>query len=395
VTIGLLTKTLNEEQGIEEYKDVTVVRGPACHHKGVLGYGNINGGVVFIGISPARHEVTKSRRPLTGPSGEMLNACLTALDLSRSDYYCTNLVCTWMDEPDESSILSCRARLEHELRVIKPKLIVLLGTIVTEYFTGRKFGKVRGAVQWNTDYDCYVMGTYHPSAIIRSMGDYGSSKDDKASKMIYDFIRDLKKIPDVVKWEVGAPEAQIRYRVVNSIEQAQNVLDNLPRDIPVAIDVETTYGKDDEEVEVFSTDLLCVGVGTDTFAWIFTPSALYTKDGMPALTWPDLCWTMHNSIFDSQVMKLKLDAWLTIREDTMLQSYSLDERSGVHRLKPLTREYLGAGFYEDDRFYGKLKLYEVSKDLLYEYNAKRRSVHCSSLCKVQGTTDRRQCSWLL
>jgi uracil-DNA glycosylase family 4 len=360
-------------KGVDEYKDVSVIQGPTCHYNCVRSYGSMSSGVVFVGISPARDEVTRSKRPLTGPSGELLNASLSALGMDRKDYYCTNLVCTWMDDPTTDDISQCSERLDFELKTLKPKFIVLLGKLVGEHFTGRPFGKVRGAVQWSEEYNAYVMVTYHPSAILRSMQDYGSSKDSKASVMIYDFIRDIRKLQDVVNWAPSAPEAQVRYRVVTAISDAQNVLDNLPRheDFPIALDVETTYNKDNEEVEVFKDDLLCVGVGSENFCWVFTPSALYDSEGTPALNWPTgIWWTMHNSIFDSQVMRRKLGVWTEIKEDTMLQSYSLDERSGVHKLKLLAREYLAAGFYEDDRFYGKMKLDEIPKPMLYEYNAK-------------------------
>lgn len=370
------------DRGVDEYKNVSVIRGPSCHTNCVRSYGSMRGGVVFVGISPAKDETLRTGRPLTGPSGEMLNACLEAIELHRYNYYCTNLVCEWMDDPSDSDIAKCDQRLKHELLNLRPKLIVLLGKLVVEEFTERPFASIRGAVQWSDFYNAYVMGTYHPSAILRSMGDYGSSKDDKASEMIYDFIRDLRKIPQVVEWEPGAPESKIRYRVVTTNDDAQNVLDNLPRseDFPISIDAETTYGKDDEEVEVFKDDVLCMGVGSENFAWVFTPSALYREDGTPALVWPPCHWVMHNSIFDSQVVRRKLGQWITIKEDTMLQSYSLDERQGVHRLKKLAREYLGVGFYEEVRYdnwknqkpgkaKGEKRIEDTPKHLLYEYNA--------------------------
>lgn len=361
------------EKGVDEYANVPVIRGPECHSGGVRSYGSMASGTVFIGISPAKDETTRSKRPLTGPSGELLNACLSAVGLDRSQVYCTNLVCEWMNEPKAVDIAVCSHRLRAELLELKPKLIVLLGKIVVEEFTGRKFGKVRGSVQWNDEYNCYVMSTYHPSAILHSMSEYGSAKDSKASSFIADFLRDVYKIHDILKWAPEAPQSKVQYRVVTATEDAQNVLSNLPRhpDFPIALDVETTYGKDDEEVEVFKDDLLCVGVGSDNFCWVFTPSALYNEAGESALDWPtDIWWTMHNSIFDGQVMIRKLGVRLDIKEDTMLQSYSLDERSGIHKLKTLAREFLAAGFYEDDRFYGKMKLDEIPKSMLYEYNAK-------------------------
>lgn len=368
-------------RGVGDYQRKLVSVGPECHSPGCRGYGVTDKGVMFIGIAPGRDEV-RTGRPLTGPSGQMLNAVLKAVDIDRSDVYCTNLICWWKDEPTKEEADKCNSRLQDEIKSIKPKLIVLLGGIVTEIFTGRKFGKIRGAVQWNEEYNCYVLSTYHPAAILRGMGDYGSSKDDRASVMIYDFVRDLKKINEVLKWEPEAKLAQIQYKVVDNVEEAQNILNRLAenKNQLVALDVETTYGKDDEEVEIYENDVLCVGIGTVDYAWVFKPTALYKDDEKtPTLEWPDLNWVMHNSIFDTQVMRLSLNVWIDVKEDTMLQSYSLDERSGVHRLKTLAREYLSAGFYEDDRFYGKMRLDEIPEEMLYEYNA-RDVIYTARLC---------------
>lgn len=372
------------ERGVDVYKDVSVIQGPLCHNDeySIRSYGAKDAQVMFIGIGPARDETERTKRPLTGPSGELLDDCLTAIGLRRQDMYVTNMSCTWVQNITGETVKSCRSRLELEIQTLKPKFIILLGKDVSEIITGRPFAKVRGAVQWYENWQCYVMGTYHSAAIYRALGEYGSEKDDKASKYIYDFIRDLRKISLVLEWGPGAPEAQIRYRVVDSIEQAQNVLDNLPRseDYPITVDVETDYSKEDEKVEIWQTNLLCVGVGSDNYCWVFTPRALYNEDGTPALNWPpDVWWTMQNAIYDSQVVRLKLGQWINIYEDPMLQSYSLEERSGIHGLKPMAREYLGAGFYEEERYKGKVPLAKLPKEKLYEYNA-RDCIYSTRLC---------------
>lgn len=367
--------------GSGAYQRKLVTVGPECHDPGCRGYGVTDKGIMFIGIAPVKEEM-KTGRPLTGSSGQMLDAVMKAVGLQRSDTYCTNLMCWYKDVPTKEEADKCSARLDQEIFDIKPKIIVLLGSVVTEIFTGRKFGKTRGAVQWSDKYNCYVMSTYHPAAILRGLGERGSTKDDKASVMIYDFVRDLKKINKVLQWEPNAKLAQIDYTVVTTPEHAQEVLNSFSKDELVALDVETTYAKDDEEVEIFEDEILCVGVGNTNHAWVFTPTALYKDDNKtPALEWPDLKWVMHNAIFDTQVMHHYFGVWINVHEDTMLQSYSLDERSGLHRLKTLAREYLSAGFYEDDRFYGKLKLDEIPRELLYEYNAKD-VVYTARLCEM-------------
>lgn len=360
--------------GIKEYEGVPVAVGPICHEGGCRGYGFDGSDIVFIGIAPGRDEV-KTGRPLTGPSGKMFDSILRGVGLDRRQVYCTNLICWYKDDPSPEEAEKCRSRLDQELRDRKPKLIVLLGKIVAEIFTGRDFAKVRGAVQWSDNYNCYILVSNHPAAILHSMDD----QNDKGA--IYDVVRDFRKIPDILKWEPGAPLAQIEYKIVDDPIEAQMVLDGLPRGVPIAIDVETTYSKLDEEVEIFEdkNEIRCLGVGTKDFAWVFTPTALYLPNGASALIWPnDLRWTMQNALFDVQVIRLKLGIWLNICEDTMLQSYSLDERGGkegvkIHGLKQLSREYLAAPFYEE----GKNKTLEN----LYEYNA-RDVVYTARLCDL-------------
>lgn len=375
---------LKERPGIKEYEGALVVKGPDCHSPGITGYGSLDSKIMFIGISPASHEM-RSGRPLTGPSGQVLDRVLSAINLNRKDVYVTNLICWWKNDPSKEEADHCYDRLLTEIKLVQPKLIVFLGTIVSEYFNDRKFGQLRGATFWDDRFNCYVMSAYHPAAILHNMGEQTANKDDKAATMIHDFVRDLKKLPDIVSWIPYAPQSKVDYEVIDNHVEAQRKLDFLYKKYngtnePIALDVETTYAKDDEEVDTFDTQVLCVGVGTSYFAWIFTPKALYKEDGTPALKWPDLHWTMHNSIFDVQIVRKYLGQWLEVKEDTMLQSYSLDERGGVHRLKTLAREYLACGFYEETRFKGKLKLDEIPSELLYEYNAKD-VCYTARLCK--------------
>lgn len=370
------TMTLTTEVGVKEYEGVSITRGPHCHSPGCRGYGSTTSGVVFVGIAPGRDEV-KTGRPLTGPSGALLNNVLEALGYNRQNTYCTNLICWYKDDPSPEEAALCSSRLQNELHALKPKLIVLLGKIVSEIFLGRPFGKVRGAVQWSSEYNCYIMSTYHPAAILRSVGDYGASKDDKSVNFIHDFVRDINKIKYILEWKPEAPQAKIQYKVIDTVEEAQQVLNGLPRNVPVALDVETKYDKDEEETEALEDTLLCVGVGTTDFAWVFTPDALYrtTDEGykISALNWPNLQWICHYGIFDTQIMATRLGVWLTIVEDTLLQSYSLDERKGIHKLKPLTREYLAAPYYEETK--------HESTEKLYEYNA-HDVVYTARLCKI-------------
>lgn len=354
--------------------------GPACHPDpkggmGCRGYGGLESGVVFLGIAPGRDEV-RTGRPFTGPSGQLLDATLRALGLSRDEVYCTNLICWWKDDPTPEEAAKCHPRLVRELKAIKPKIVFLMGKIVTEIITGRTFGKARGAVMWSEELSCYLIPTYHPAAILHGLGQRGTGRDSRGSSFIYDLVRDLRKIHSVIKWSPRSPYAQVSYTVVKSNEEAQAVLDNLPTDgTPVSLDVETASPSIDE-IDVFKDRLLCFAIATRDHSWVFPEE--YARGHR----WPTgVHWTLHNALFDVQVVKRSLGVWLDVKEDTMLMSYTIDERPGYHGLKPLAREYLGAGWWEEDREKGKKSLEELPKPVLHKYNA-IDALYTARLCDV-------------
>src|SRR5688572_4421767 len=139
--------------------------GPACHEWGVLGRGNVDEGVLFIGISPGKTEM-KTKQPMTGQSGLLMNNMLEACGWDRSKIYTTNLLCYENPDPTLEEILECRPRLLREIAEFKPKLIVPLGEKVTThlFFPTRPFSEVRGMIDYHPPSKCHVMPTYHPAA---------------------------------------------------------------------------------------------------------------------------------------------------------------------------------------------------------------------------------------
>lgn len=379
--------------------------GPVCHSNGIRGYGNAHADVMFIGIAPGRDEVKKGR-PFTGPSGELLNALIKSVGLERDTVYCTNLICYWKDDPSPQEQAPCRERLIKEIRAVGPRVIYLLGAIASYSFVGRPLGGkngARGAVIWNEELQAYLIPTYHPAGILHSLNDR-HGRDNKGSETVYDLYRDLKKWKYVASWGPGistditpgggSPLAQIEYEVLSSdgtneaiINRVNMLLDSISFRDAVALDVET-YNPNPNVIDVWGDTLLCFTIATSSKAWVF-PLELVERikdpEVLPYINWreSELQWTFHNAQFDTQILKKNLDVWFTVAEDTMLMSYSLDERGGsletsdadskavgIHGLKKLCREYLGAGWWEEVRQKGKAKLWEIPRHLLYEYNAK-------------------------
>lgn len=320
-------------------KYMTLVTGPTCHC-GVTGYGNPDYGVVIVGIAPGQTEVAKGK-PFLGSAGKLLDATLLTAGWNRDKVYCTNCLCYWNNKPDDEELSLCQSRLIAEIQSVHPKLIIPMGEIPTDHllniggverFSGVPKNKrpkgVRGAVLWSPVFNCHILPTYHPAAVLR--GGHG---------LITHILRDLRKIKDVL--ESGRHEDVI-FTIVENDAQAQVVLDNLPKDTYVALDIETTNPEIDE-IDVHDDKLLCLAISDGKSTWSMRADTI----NFGALSWPqDVLWTFHNGMFDTQGLLKYSGVSLPIREDTLLQSYTLCEERGFHGLKSLSREYCGAGYYE-------------------------------------------------
>jgi uracil-DNA glycosylase family 4 len=120
----------------------------------VPGEGPLNAKVMLVGQNPGAEE-DKSGRPFVGRAGKFLNKVLAKNGLNREELFITNIVKHTSPKnrkplPDE--IAACAPYLEGEVKTIKPKLVVLMGTVAWQA------PRVEGVE--------YVE-TYHPSAAMR------------------------------------------------------------------------------------------------------------------------------------------------------------------------------------------------------------------------------------
>lgn len=328
----------------------TQVYGPKCHENGITGYGNPESGVIIVGIAPGRNEVIQCK-PFVGASGQLLDQILEGVGWSREKVYCTNLICWYKDSPTPDELAACSHRLKAEIEKFEPHLVITLGKLASEYIGNDELKNLRGRAYWHTG-GFYHLSTYHPAAILRG-GTY----------FIHDLVRDLNKIQLVMSWPKGGVD-KVPYVIVTDQAAQQSVLDNLPRDTFVALDIETT-SKEIDEMDVFVDDLLCLSISDGIRTYVFP------ADNVHNLQWPtDIRWTFHNGMFDVQGLRRYLGFTLPIVHDTLLMSYNIDERKGIHSLKSLSREFCGAGFYEaETKKYRNGKLHQVAPEKVWYYNA--------------------------
>ena len=139
----------------------------------VFNDGNINSPIMLIGEAPGQKEDELSK-PFVGEAGSLLNKMLSAINLNRKDLYITNVVNyrpPLNRKPDSNEIKRYSEFLLEHVDIIKPKIIILLGSTAMEAFFGSnlKISKERGI--WKEmlikDKTFLTMVTFHPAYLLR------------------------------------------------------------------------------------------------------------------------------------------------------------------------------------------------------------------------------------
>ncbi|HSW91630.1 MAG TPA: DNA polymerase, partial [Candidatus Saccharimonadales bacterium] len=313
--------------------------GPECHVHGIPGRGNMASGVMLLGIAPAREEM-RTGKPMTGQSGKLTDNLLAACGWARHKTYATNLICRECREPTFEQIMYCRPRLQEEVALMKPKLIVLLGETVGElFFPNKKYGAVRGSIDWYAPWNCHVLPTYHPASILYSSHSGRSAVSELVTRSI---VRDFCKI---ARFFDTPPNPLVTFDLIFDLAKAQSILDNWALTQPefVSLDVETFLDKESDDTVAVENTVAMFSM-SDNSSTYWMPGELLKQ-----LAFPKLNYTFHNGMFDTLALQEATDGGqlLDIVHDTMYMSYALDERGAIHKLKQLSREECASGFYED------------------------------------------------
>lgn len=136
----------------------------------VFGSGNPDADVVVVGEAPGADEDIRGE-PFVGRAGMLLTDILKAINFTREEIYiCNILKCRPPDNrnplPDE--IVNCEPYLFKQLEMIKPKLILAVGTFAAQTLLKSKepLGKLRG--KFHSYNGIKMMVTYHPAALLRN-----------------------------------------------------------------------------------------------------------------------------------------------------------------------------------------------------------------------------------
>ena len=152
------------------------------HHK-VPGQGDVHAPLMFIGEGPGQVE-DEEGLAFVGPAGQLLTRMLAAIDLPRDRVYICNVVkCRPPNNrvPEEAEAEACKLHLRIQTALIRPRVIVLLGSTAARNTIGPEIRITRDRGRWFERKGVWMMPTYHPSALLRDTSKKREAWEDMQS----------------------------------------------------------------------------------------------------------------------------------------------------------------------------------------------------------------------
>ena len=139
----------------------------------VLGDGNINSSIMLVGEAPGVEEDNLGLTFL-GDVGDLLRKMLIAINIKKENIYSTyavNFRPPKDRKPTSTEIKRYSHFLQKQISIIKPKIIILMGSSAMESLTGlnskisTERGKWKEVIVKNTTYNVII--TFNPSYLLR------------------------------------------------------------------------------------------------------------------------------------------------------------------------------------------------------------------------------------
>ena len=152
----------------------------------VFGQGNKKAQVMFIGEGPGADEDAQGL-PFVGKAGQLMNKAFEGLEINRENIYIANIVkCRPPSNrvPQKDEAENCLNYLRNQVLLVKPKIIVLLGSTALKNILGEQYSITSARGKWIEKKGILYMPTWHPAALLR----------DENKKI--EFWKDLKQIKE-------------------------------------------------------------------------------------------------------------------------------------------------------------------------------------------------------
>lgn len=150
----------------------------------VFGCGNKNADIMFIGEGPGADEDLQGV-PFVGKAGKLMDMAFEGIGIKREEVYIANIVKCRPPQnrvPEQDEADSCLNYLRNQVILVKPKIIVLLGSTALKNILGKDLSITACRGKWIEKKGILYMPTWHPAALLR----------DENKKI--EFWRDIKLV---------------------------------------------------------------------------------------------------------------------------------------------------------------------------------------------------------
>ena len=150
----------------------------------VFGTGNKNADIMFIGEGPGADE-DRLGEPFVGRAGKLMDLAFEIVEIKREEVYIANIVKCRPPQnrnPEDDEAKACMDYLRNQVILVKPEIIVLLGSVALKHILGKEYGITASRGKWMEKKGIKYMPTWHPAALLR----------DETKKI--DFANDLQLV---------------------------------------------------------------------------------------------------------------------------------------------------------------------------------------------------------
>ena len=160
----------------EDLQDVVQVCTKCQLHQGrtqtVFGVGRNDADLLIVGEAPGAEEDRRGE-PFVGRAGQLLNAMLGAIQLTREDVYIANILkCRPPNnrDPKPEEAATCTPYLERQIELLQPKIMLALGRIAAQWLlqSNSPIGSLRGREFAFGEQATPLIASYHPAYLLRS-----------------------------------------------------------------------------------------------------------------------------------------------------------------------------------------------------------------------------------
>ena len=151
--------------------------------QGVFGVGNPQADWMVIGEAPGAEEDRRGE-PFVGRAGQLLDAMLRAIGLSRAEnVYIANVLKSRPPnnrDPRPEEVAACLPYLRRQIELVRPRLLLAVGRIAAQNLLGTEesLSRLRGRVHRFGELNTPLVVTYHPAYLLRNPADKRKAWED-------------------------------------------------------------------------------------------------------------------------------------------------------------------------------------------------------------------------